>query len=108
MPNAIPALRAPKGLSCGEAATDFKHFAKPTGTVRAVMLFVGFPDAPGVDDPAKVASRLLGEGRFSRLYADQSFGNLALDVTVMSKLGWRKLTKKSKEYGTLVKGEVEF
>jgi len=109
MPNAaIPNLRAPRGLNCGEAATDFKLYAKPTGTVRAVMLFVGFPDAPGVDDPAKVAEHLLGKGDFSKLFRDQSFGNLALDVTVMSKLGWKPLAKRSTQYGTLEGGLVEF
>jgi M6 family metalloprotease-like protein len=109
MPNAaIPDLRAPKGLNCGEAATDFKHYVNPKGTLRAVMLFVGFPDAPGVDDPARVGDALLGKGAFGRLYRDQSFSNLSIDVTTTAKLGWRPLAKKSSQYGTLVKGEVEF
>jgi M6 family metalloprotease-like protein len=108
MPTAIPELKAPKALNCGEAATDFKHFAKPVGTVRAVMIFVGFPDAPGVDLPEKVAEHLLGKGDFSRLYNDQSSGRLTVDVTVMSKLGWRRLAKRSTEYGTLTSGTVTF
>ena len=105
---AIPELKAPKGMNCGEAATDFKHFVKPLGTVRAVMLFVGFPDAPGVADPAAVAEHLLGKGKFGALYADQSSGGLALDVTVRSELGWRRLARRSTEFGTLSGGTVTF
>ncbi|MFL5538476.1 MAG: hypothetical protein ACJ8J0_05760 [Longimicrobiaceae bacterium] len=105
---AIPELKARKGMNCGEAATDFKHFVKPVGTVRAVMLFVGFPDAPGVADPAAVAEHLLGKGRFGALYADQSSGSVALDVTVRSDLGWRRLARRSTEFGTLSGGTVTF
>jgi M6 family metalloprotease-like protein len=105
---AIPELKAPKGMNCGEAATDFKHFVKPASTVRAVILFVGFPDAPGVADPAAVAEHLLGKGRFGALYADQSSGSLALDVTVRSELGWRRLARRSTEFGTLSGGTVTF
>ncbi|MFL5381419.1 MAG: hypothetical protein ACJ8GN_02715 [Longimicrobiaceae bacterium] len=101
---AIPELKAPKSMNCGEAATDFRHFVKPIGTVRAVMIFVGFPDAPGVADPAKVADDLLGKGDFARLYREQSSGNLGIDVKVMSGLGWRRLAKRSKEFGTVGSG----
>lgn len=108
MPPTIPDLKSPAPLNCGESATDFRHFVKPIGTIRAVMLFVGFPDAPGVDDPTKVAEHLLGKGDFGRLYGDQSFGKLGFDVTVMSAAGWRRLPKRSTAYGTLKNGLVFF
>lgn len=106
---AIPDLKAPRGMNCGEGATDLKHFVKPLGTVRAVMVFVGFPDAEGVEDPAAVAEHLLGKGDFAGLYRDQSFGKLDLDVTVMAGLGWRRLARRSTEFGQLgADGTVTF
>lgn len=104
----IPDLTAPKGLNCGEAATDLKHYANPKGDARAVMLFVGFPDAPGVDSPEEVAGHLMGKGAFGGLYASQSSGTLRLEVSVMSKLGWRPLAKRSTDYGTRVEVGVFF
>jgi len=65
------------------------------------MVFVGFPDAPGVADRDEVAEHLLGKGKFGALYNGQSFGSLALDVSVRSDLGWRRLARRSREFGTL-------
>jgi M6 family metalloprotease-like protein len=105
----IPNLQTPKNLNCGEGATDLKHYAKPTGSMNAVMLFVGFPDAPGVDLPQDVADHLLGKGQFEALYQDQSAGQLSFDITVMAKLGWKPMPRRSTDYGELDdQGGVKF
>ena len=65
------------------------------------MVFVDFQDAPGHSNPtspAKTAEHLLGHGQAQRLFRDQSYGQLSLDVTVRSDLGWRRLPKPSTQY----------
>jgi M6 family metalloprotease-like protein len=94
----IPALKPRSSVHCGEGPTDFKLYMKPLGTVKAVMIFVDFSDAPGKADPAKVADHLLGGGRAQQLYRDQSYGKLKLDVAVRSDLGWRRMPKPSTGY----------
>ena len=77
MADAIPPLSS-KGLRIfGEGPTDFGLYLKPVGTVKAVMVFVGHPDAPGKDDPGVVADHLLGGGQAQRLFFNQSQGKLA-------------------------------
>ena len=94
MANKIPALVPRVAVSCGPGPTDFTLYQRPKGTVKAVMLFVDFPDAPsGKANAAKVADHLLGAGRAQRLYNEQSYGKLALDVAVRSDLGWRRMPK---------------
>ena len=63
------------------------------------MIFMDFPDAPaGPASAAATADRLLGGGQAQQLYRDQSYGQLTLDVTVRSDLGWRRLPKPSTSY----------
>jgi M6 family metalloprotease-like protein len=108
MADAIPPLSS-RGLQIfGEGPTDFGLYLKPVGTVKAVMVFVGHPDAPGKDDPNVVADHLLGGGQAQRLFFNQSQGKLAMQVEVKSGLGWRQLAKKSDEYGKVVGGGVDF
>ncbi|HSU17466.1 hypothetical protein [Longimicrobium sp.] len=108
MADAIPPLSS-RGLRVfGEGPTDFGMYLQPVGTIKAVMVFVGHPDAPGKDDPGEVADRLLGGGQAQRLFFNQSQGKLALQVEVKSELGWRQLAKPSDQYGKLVNGGVDF
>ncbi len=95
----IPAL-APKGaVEQTEGPTDFTRFARPRGVVKAVMMFVDFPDAPaGSASAAAVADHLLGGGQAQQLYHDQSYGRLTVDVTVRSDLGWRRMPEHSTGY----------
>ena len=86
------------GARGGEGPTDARIYAKATGAVKAVMLFVDFPDAPGEAAPASVADHLLGGDATRRLFFDQSYGRLALTVSVRSDLGWRRMPKDSGMY----------
>jgi M6 family metalloprotease-like protein len=95
----IPDLAARPGLNIAEGPTDFARFARPRGVVKAVMIFVDFPDAHA--DPASadaIGKHLLGQGQAQQLFQDQSYGQLTLDVTVRSDLGWRRLAKCSTDY----------
>jgi len=95
----IPALDPKGAVEQTEGPTDFTRFARPQGVVKAVMIFVDFPDAPA--DPASTAAaadHLLGSGQAQQLYRDQSYGRLTLDVTVRSDLGWRRLRESSTSY----------
>jgi len=95
----IPSLD-PKGtVEQTEGPTDFTRFARPQGVVKAVMIFVDFPDAQaGPASAAAAADHLLGSGAAQQLYRDQSYGRLTLDVTVRSDLGWRRLRESSTRY----------
>jgi M6 family metalloprotease-like protein len=100
----VPVLGGSQDVEHTEGLSEPGLYVPPTGTARAVMLFVDFPDAPTTDPPvAGVADHLLGSGRAQRLFHDQSYGQLDLDVTVRSDLGRRQLPKPSTAYswGTL-------
>jgi M6 family metalloprotease-like protein len=95
----IPALDPKGAVEQTEGPTDFTRFARPLGVVRAVMIFVDFPDAPaGSASASAAADHLLGSGQAQQLYFDQSYGRLTLDVTVRSDLGWRRLPRSSTCY----------
>jgi M6 family metalloprotease-like protein len=108
MADVIPPLDSRGRHVFGEGPTDFGLYLKPLGTVRAVMVFVDHDDAPGIDDPASVADHLLGGGQAQRLYFEQSQGKLALQVDVRSDLKWRRLPRRSDQYGELGKDGVTF
>jgi len=78
----------PKGVvEQTEGPTDFTRFARPRGVVKAVMIFVDFPDVPaGSASAAAAAEHLLGGGKAQQLYHEQSYGQLTLDVTVQREL----------------------
>ena len=98
----IPALDPQGAVEQTEGPTDFTRFARPRGIVKAVMIFVDFPDAPAGSASAAAAARhLLGGGKAQQLYHDQSYGRLTLDVTVRSDLGWRRMSKHSTSYDFL-------
>jgi M6 family metalloprotease-like protein len=95
----VPVLGGSQGVNRTEGLSEPGLYVPPTGTVRAVMLFADFPDAPTTDPPvAGVADHLLGGGRAQRLFHDQSYGQLDLDVTVRSDLGRRRLPEPSTAY----------
>jgi len=94
----IPEL-APKGeVYKTEGPTDFRMYPKAEGTVRAVMVFVDFPDAPAGDEKTEsVAAHLLGDSQAKQFFKDQSYGKMTLDVTVTS--GWQRMPRRVAEYG---------
>lgn len=95
----IPELQAAAGGAFA-GPPDFEMYAQPLGVVRAVMIFVDFHDAPGSGKPEDVARHLLGNGAAQRFFRDVSNGQLALDVTVVSHLGWKRMRRRSDKYDT--------
>jgi hypothetical protein len=87
---AVPALD-PKGDPYKtEGPTDYDFYARPSGTVKAVMVFVDFSDAPAGSRATKATGdHLLGKGAAQKLFTDQSYGNLTLDVTRVD--GWKRM-----------------
>ncbi|HEX4959658.1 MAG TPA: hypothetical protein VF173_02380 [Thermoanaerobaculia bacterium] len=99
---AIPPLDPGRNEQPNEGPTDFANlYIRPEGVVRAVMIFVEFPNAlAGAASPADLARHLLGNGMAQKLFAEQSHRRLALDVTVEARLGWRKMSKDTVKYTT--------
>ncbi|HKP74985.1 MAG TPA: hypothetical protein VJT67_05545 [Longimicrobiaceae bacterium] len=93
----IPPLSA-QGVACGEGPTDTRIYRTPVGRRKAVMIFVDFPDAPGVAEPDDVARHLLGGGAVFETFLDQSHGNLELTVSVRPDLRWRRMPKDSEAF----------
>ncbi|HEY7215446.1 MAG TPA: hypothetical protein VIC28_12500 [Thermoanaerobaculia bacterium] len=80
-----------------EGPTNYSFYARPAGTVKAVMLFVDFSDAPaGSRTTQSTADHLTGNGDAQRLFAAQSYGKLALDVTRVD--GWRRMPGPAGDY----------
>ncbi len=100
---AIPGFAV--GVQPSEGATDFTLYAdsRPKRTVRAVMVFVDFKDAQapgGTATAAALAGDLLGNGLAQKLFHEQSYGGLTLDVTVRSDLGWQRMPGASSDLDT--------
>jgi M6 family metalloprotease-like protein len=94
----IPPLDPKGDVDKTEGPTDYHGYQRPIGTVRAAMVFVDFPNAPGDADPAAVARHLLGDGKAQQLFREQSYGKLDLQVKVYSGLGWRRIPAPSTSY----------
>jgi M6 family metalloprotease-like protein len=96
---AIPNLDPQGNADKSEGPTDFTFYARPEGTVQAVMIFVDFPNASaGSTSASETANHLLGDGRAQKLYHDQSYHGLVLDVTARTDLGWRRMPGPSTGY----------
>jgi M6 family metalloprotease-like protein len=95
----VPPLDPGGAVEQTEGPGDYERFVRPLGRVKAVMVFVDFPDAPaGATSAAATADHLLGGGRAQTLYHEQSYGRMTLDVTVRADLGWRQVPHASTCY----------
>jgi M6 family metalloprotease-like protein len=95
----IPPLDPKGSVYKSESPTDFNFYKKPVGTVKAVMIFVDFSNAPaGSASATDVANHLLGNGAAQQLFSTQSYGKMSLDIAVKSNLGWKRMAKPSTEY----------
>ena len=102
----VPELDPRGNPSHNEGPSDYNMYCRPIGTLKAVMLFVDFSDAPaGSLTTQQAADQVLGRERFPaafvkryaavRLFNEQSYGKLTLDVDIKSDLGWRRMPKRS-------------
>lgn len=107
---AVPLARPPIAAAAGlpildrknndwlsEGPTDFGLSLNAVGTVRAQMVFVDFPDAPGdAGGTASVADHLTGGGKAQAWFREQSHGRLAFEIKQVA--GWQRLSKPSSAY----------
>lgn len=63
-----------------EGQTDYRLYVKPTGTVRAIMLFAKFPDAEAEESTHELFNRLVPEG--IAFFHRASYGTMSLAVEV--------------------------
>jgi M6 family metalloprotease-like protein len=95
----------PEGGSMGRL--DWETFVRPLGTVRAVMLFVDFPDVPA-KQPAAPIFEDLGFGNAARWLGQSSYGKVALAIEPIRQ--WVRMPQPLSAYrrvnGALVKDEA--
>jgi M6 family metalloprotease-like protein len=95
----IPPLDPKGSVYKSEGPTDFNFYKKPAGTVKAVVIFVDFSNAPaGSTSATTVANHLLGNGAAQQLFSTQSYGKMSLDVAVKANLGWKRMPLPSTSY----------
>ena len=93
---AVPAASCQ--IALGDAGMiNFDHYPRPIGTVKALMIFVDFPDAPAAPSTTTDASRdNLVDGPAEWLET-ASYGKLHLDITAIP--GWFRMPSPSTSYG---------
>lgn len=86
-PVAVPNVKG------GERASDISA----VGTVKVYVVCVDFEDAKGTaDEITQLRSRALGDGKLVKAYADQSYGQMKLEVTWGE--SWQRLPKPTTGY----------
>ncbi|HEX2061818.1 MAG TPA: hypothetical protein VHK90_13850 [Thermoanaerobaculia bacterium] len=88
-------IRSANAVFLTEGPTDFALHVKSTGTLRAVMLFADFPDAPATETTAALFETIVPESR--QWLGEVSHGRLELDVTRVDR--WYRLPLTSASYG---------
>lgn len=86
---------APENFQPGAGPTDYTLFLQPAGEVRAVMLFVDFPDAPASESTSDLFDLLVPNSQ--AWYSEVSYGRMSLNVTPRHQ--WYRMPKSSSEYG---------
>jgi len=77
-----------------EGPTEYKLYLKPEGEIKAVMLFVDFPDAPQQEMTRDLYESL--NLHSVRWYKEASYKKISLDIVPVHK--WYRMPKESKTY----------
>jgi len=94
----IPPLDAKGDVYKSEGETDPLIYKSAIGHKKVIMLYLDFPDQEMKIDTHERERQVLGEGRFEKLLAEQSYGKLS--VTIEQVHGWRRLTKNVGQYSS--------
>lgn len=94
--NPIPPLDPQGDVYKTEGPNDPLIYDATIGEKTALLLYVDFPDRPQTTDTKERGEKLLAGGKFQQLFADQSYGKLAVEV--IHAHGWRRMPKDSKSY----------
>lgn len=77
-----------------EGPTDYSFHLRPIGKLRAIMIFVDFPDAPESERTEELFKMLVPES--VKWFKEVSYGRMSLDVTPVHL--WHRMSKASSEY----------
>ena len=96
--NAIPVLNTKGDVYKTEGANDPLIYGSTVGPKTVIMLYVDFVDAPMRVPTADRGKGVLGNGKFERLFEEQSYGKLSFDIQHVHR--WRRLSKSVKTYSS--------
>lgn len=92
----IPVLDEKWNIYLSEGRTD-PRCLPAVGSLRAMMVFVDFADAPGDGSGTEgIADHLTGYGKAEKWFSDQSYGRLTFEIARIP--GWRRMPKPSTSY----------
>jgi len=92
----IPTLDTKGDVYKTEGPNDPLIYDPVVGHKTAVLLYVNFPNIPQAGDTKERGQKLLAGGKFQKLFKDQSYGKLSLDIKHIH--GWRTMPKQNKAY----------
>lgn len=78
-----------------EGSTDYSIFARPMGSVKAVMIFVDFSDAPATEPTSAYSTPIVPDA--SAYYQEASYGRMTLDIATIPR--WYRMSQASSAYG---------
>ncbi|MEI7955522.1 MAG: hypothetical protein WCJ66_10180, partial [Verrucomicrobiota bacterium] len=94
----IPQLDAKGDVYKSEGGTDSLIYDSAVGHKKVIMLYLDFPDLAMTIDTKERGREVLGDGKFEKLFKQQSYGKLTLGIEHVH--GWRRLSKKVGEYSS--------
>ncbi|MFN2469935.1 MAG: hypothetical protein ABR583_02895 [Gaiellaceae bacterium] len=94
-PGCSPSLTPGAGTFHSEGPTDYGMWLRPSGELRAVMIFVDFPDAEQAEATTDLHALLVPEAQV--WFANVSSG--AMSLSVAPRHQWYRMPKPSSAYG---------
>ena len=94
----IPALDTKGDVYKTEGANDSLIYDSTIGNKKCIMLYADFSDAVMKVDTKERANGVLGNGLFQKLFHEQSYGKMTVDVEHVH--GWRRLSKSASKYSS--------
>ncbi|MDX1564465.1 MAG: hypothetical protein R3236_03615, partial [Phycisphaeraceae bacterium] len=95
---AIPVLDTKGDVYKTEGPNDPLIYDPAVGHKKCIMLYCDFSDAVMKIDTKERAKSVLGDGKFQKLFHEQSYGKLNFEIEHVH--GWRRLSKPSKQYSS--------
>ena len=94
----IPDLDTKGDVYKTEGANDSLIYDSTIGNKKCIMLYADFSDAVMKVDTKERANGVLGNGLFHKLFHEQSYGKMTVDVEHVH--GWRRLSKSASKYSS--------
>jgi M6 family metalloprotease-like protein len=93
----VPELPIGNNSDLNEAAETAEVYQKATGSVRAIMVFVCFPDVDSEKTTAQVGADVVGKA--ASWYRNESYGRLSFSVAFCH--GWRTMPESAPAYNKI-------